>query len=161
VTSPLKLSAAPPHGDPETGTAPLAIALEERVSRLWWLVSRDAPSVVSRSAAGTLARLRESGPQRVSALAAGESVSQPTMTCLVQRLERDALVTRDGDPDDARASRISITAAGRHALEARAGLRAEVLGQRFERLDATQRAALAAALPALDALLGDDDARVA
>jgi DNA-binding MarR family transcriptional regulator len=158
VTSPLKLSAVPAHGDPETGPAPLAVALEDRVSRLWWLVSRDATSVVSRSAAATLARLREGGPQRISALAAAESVSQPTMTCVVQRLERDALVSRDGDPDDARAVRISITAAGRHALEARAGLRAEVLGRRVERLDNAERDALAAALPALDALLRDAEA---
>jgi DNA-binding MarR family transcriptional regulator len=142
----------------EAEPTPLALALEDRVSRLWWLVSRDAPSVLSRSAAATLARLREGGPQRISALAAGEAVSQPTMTCLVQRLERDALVARELDPDDARAVRISITAAGRHALDARAGLRAEVLSGRCERLDADQRAVLAAALPALDALLAAGEA---
>jgi DNA-binding MarR family transcriptional regulator len=156
VTSPQKLSAAPTHGDPEP--VPLAVALEDRVSHLWWLVSRDAPSVISRSAAATMARLREGGPQRISALAAGEAVSQPTMTCLVQRLERDALVSREDDPDDARAFRISITAAGLHALDARAALRADVLSRRFERLDEAQRAALAAALPVLDALLAAGEA---
>jgi DNA-binding MarR family transcriptional regulator len=131
----------------------LAAGLEERVSRLWWLISRDAPTVLSRSAAATLAHLNEDGPQRISALAQAESVSQPTMTCVVQRLERDAYVTRDADPQDARATRISITAAGRHALEARAVARAEALSTRLDALAARERAAIDKALPALDALL--------
>jgi DNA-binding MarR family transcriptional regulator len=131
----------------------LAAGLEERVSRLWWLISRDAPSVLSRSAAATLARLREDGPQRISALAHGEAVAQPTMTALVQRLERDAYVTRRPDPDDARATLIEITPTGRHALEARAGVRAEALAARLDALTTKQRAAIDRALPALDALL--------
>jgi DNA-binding MarR family transcriptional regulator len=133
--------------------AVLAAGLEDRVSRLWWLISRDAPTVLSRSAAATLARLREDGPQRISALAHGESVAQPSMTQLVQRLERDAYVTRHPDPDDARATLIEITAAGHHALEARAGVRAEALAARLEALSTRERAAIAKALPALDALL--------
>jgi DNA-binding MarR family transcriptional regulator len=133
----------------------LAAGLEERVSHLWWLISREAPTAMSRSAAATLARLREDGPQRISALAHGESVSQPSMTSLVQRLERDAYVTRRPDPADARAAIIAITAAGRRALEARAGLRTDALAARLRRLGARQRAQLEAALPALDALLAE------
>ncbi|WP_027006697.1 MarR family winged helix-turn-helix transcriptional regulator [Conexibacter woesei] len=133
--------------------AVLAAGLEERVSRLWWLISRDAPTVLSRSAAATLARLREDGPQRISALAHAESVAQPSMTQLVQRLERDAYVTRHPDPVDARATLIEITAAGRHALEARAGVRAEALAARLGALSARERVAIAKALPALDTLL--------
>jgi DNA-binding MarR family transcriptional regulator len=133
--------------------AVLAAGLEERVSRLWWLISRDAPTVLSRSAAATLARLREDGPQRISALAHAESVAQPSMTQLVQRLERDAYVTRHPDPVDARATLIEITAAGRHALEARAGVRAEALAARLGALSARERVAIAKALPAIDTLL--------
>jgi DNA-binding MarR family transcriptional regulator len=131
----------------------LAAGLEERVSRLWWLISRDAPTVLSRSAAATLARLHEDGPQRISTLAHAESVAQPSMTQLLQRLERDAYVTRHPDPVDARATLIEITAAGRHALEARAGVRAEALAARLEALSARERTAIAKALPALDTLL--------
>jgi DNA-binding MarR family transcriptional regulator len=133
--------------------AGLAAGLEERVSRLWWLISRDAPTVLSRSAAATLARLHEDGPQRISTLAHAESVAQPSMTQLLQRLERDAYVTRHPDPVDARATLIEITAAGRHALEARAGVRAEALAARLEALSARERTAIAKALPALDTLL--------
>jgi DNA-binding MarR family transcriptional regulator len=139
-----------PHS-PDT----LALELEDRVSHLWWLISREARSDLSRTAAATLARLREDGPQRVGALATAESVTQPTITCVVQRLEREGLVTRDADPQDARAVRISITAAGLHALDARSLARATVLDGRLQRLDAEQRRTLVAALGAIDELFGE------
>jgi DNA-binding MarR family transcriptional regulator len=139
-----------PHS-PDT----LALELEVRVSHLWWLISREARNDLSRTAAATLARLREDGPQRVGALATAESVTQPTITCVVQRLEREGLVAREADPQDARAVRISITDAGLQALDARSLARATVLDGRLERLDAEQRRSLVAALGALDELLGD------
>jgi len=132
----------------------LALELEGRVSHLWWLISREAPSDLSRTAAATLARLREDGPQRVGALAAAEVLTQPTITCVVQRLEREGLVEREADPQDARAVRISITDVGLQALDARSLSRAQALDGRLQRLDATQRRTLVAALGAMDALLG-------
>ena len=48
-------------------------------------------------------------PIRLTALAAKEGVSQPSMTQLIQRLERLGLVTRLADPDDGRAALIGIT----------------------------------------------------
>jgi DNA-binding MarR family transcriptional regulator len=133
----------------------LALELEERVGRLWWLISRAAPSDLSRTAAASLARLREDGPQRIGALAAAESVTQPTITCVVQRLEREGLVVREADPQDARAVRISITDAGLRALDARSLSRAEVLDGRLKRLDVAQRRTLVAALGTIDELLTD------
>jgi DNA-binding MarR family transcriptional regulator len=132
----------------------LALELEDRVSHLWWLISREAPSTLSRTAGATLARLREDSPQRIGALAAAESVTQPTITCVVQRLQRAGLVEREADPQDARAVRISITDAGLQALDARSLSRAEVLDGRLQRLDAEQRRTLVAALGAIDELLG-------
>jgi DNA-binding MarR family transcriptional regulator len=141
------------------GPDPLAVGLEERVSRLWWLISRAAPSDLSRSAAATLARLREHSPQRIGALAAAEAVSQPTMTCVVQRLERERLVERGADPQDGRAAQISITRAGRDALDARAARRAAALGPHVDRLSAEERRTLADALRAIDTLLAGAQAR--
>jgi DNA-binding MarR family transcriptional regulator len=132
---------------------PLAVSLEERVTALWWLISRSAPSELSRSAASTLARLREQSPQRIGALAAAETVTQPTMTTVVQRLERDGLVDRCVDPQDARAAQISITPAGLEALTARAALRAAALAPHLAQLDAGERRALADALATIDTLL--------
>lgn len=62
-----------------------------------------------------LARL-ESGPARVSALAQLQRVAQPTMTALIHRLESEAWVTRSPDPEDGRATLVSITSAGNAAL---------------------------------------------
>jgi DNA-binding MarR family transcriptional regulator len=63
-----------------------------------------------------LARLDDSGPARISVLAAASGVSQPSMTELVGRLEREGLVTRFSDPEDGRVTLVHITASGRAQL---------------------------------------------
>ncbi|MGH3500594.1 MAG: MarR family winged helix-turn-helix transcriptional regulator [Nocardioidaceae bacterium] len=60
-----------------------------------------------------LGRLGRDGPTRLTTLGAAEGVSQPSMSQLVQRLERQGLVVRIRDPQDGRASRIAISDAGR------------------------------------------------
>jgi DNA-binding MarR family transcriptional regulator len=56
------------------------------------------------------------GPQRVGQLAQIEQVEPPTMTRLVDGLERDGYVVRSPDPDDARAVKVAPTDRGRDAL---------------------------------------------
>ena len=63
-----------------------------------------------------LARLSEEGPARLTALAAAEGISQPSMSQLVQRLEQLGLATRASDPADGRAALIAVTGAGRALL---------------------------------------------
>lgn len=159
VTPSAPISARPLSPPRTDAPDPLAVGLEERVTALWWLLSRAAPSDLSRSAAATLGRLREDGPQRIGALAAGEAVSQPTMTCVIQRLEREALVQRSPDPDDARATRIAITPAGLDALEQRASERAAALAPHLGRLSTQDRRALADALHAIDTLMDEAGTR--
>jgi DNA-binding MarR family transcriptional regulator len=65
----------------------------------------------------TLSTLNREGPARVTALAAAASIGQPAMTELVQRLERQSLVTRVDDPGDGRAALVTITDAGRALLD--------------------------------------------
>jgi DNA-binding MarR family transcriptional regulator len=48
----------------------------------------------------TLGTLNREGPARVTVLAAAANIGQPAMTELVQRLERQSLVTRVEDPED-------------------------------------------------------------
>jgi DNA-binding MarR family transcriptional regulator len=60
-----------------------------------------------------LARLDDGGPARISVLAMASGVSQPSMTELVGRLEREGLVTRFSDPEDGRVTLVHITASGR------------------------------------------------
>lgn len=56
------------------------------------------------------------GPQRIGELARIEQVEPPTMTRLVDGLERDGYVVRFPDPDDARAVTVAATDRGRDAL---------------------------------------------
>jgi DNA-binding MarR family transcriptional regulator len=56
------------------------------------------------------------GPIGIGALAAAEGVAAPTMSRLVDGLERDGLVRRERDPDDARGVLVRATAAGERTL---------------------------------------------
>jgi DNA-binding MarR family transcriptional regulator len=113
------------------------------------LTPRDG---LSLTAASTLRRLDRCGPQRLCDLFAPEGVSQPAMTQLVTRLEKDGLAERGSDPADGRVVVVSITEAGRAVVRRRRSANAEALAERLERLPAKDRAAILAALPAMERL---------
>jgi DNA-binding MarR family transcriptional regulator len=54
---------------------------------------------------------------RVTDLADLLGVDAPTVTRKIQQLEREELVSRRPDPDDGRASRITLTRAGQRTIE--------------------------------------------
>src|SRR5436305_7727136 len=132
--------------------ATLGAELDARLLTLYWLVGRESGRDLSRTAASVLATLDE-GPRRITDLAAGEAVAQPTVTSLVGRLERDGLVRRAPDPADARAVLVRLTDAGRERLARRRAARAAVLDERLTALTDDDRALLQAALPALEKLI--------
>lgn len=110
---------------------------------------------LSFTAAAALRSLERHGSQRITAMAASEGVSQPSMTQLVQRLEQRGLVTRGSDPTDGRVALVSITDQGRAVLSARRARVAEWLEAMLADLppgDARALAdAVAAVLPAIRA----------
>lgn len=108
---------------------------------------------LSHAAASLLARLRRDGPQRLTELAHAERISQPGMTKLVTRMERERLVRRTAAPEDRRVVLVEATRAGLDLAVRRRAERADALQRLIERLDAKDRAAIAAALPALARLL--------
>jgi DNA-binding MarR family transcriptional regulator len=99
------------------------------------------------------------GPVRVTALAAAAGVGQPSMTELVQRLERQGLVTRINDPRDGRVALVSITNAGRELLDDQRRDRrdrlAEMLGALPPEDEATLTLAMRVALPIIRRLIND------
>ncbi len=131
----------------------LAGDLDARLIALWKAIGRVQHHDLSRTAAGLLATLRDGGPQRITALAEAEAVSQPSMTSLVGRLERAGLVERASDPDDARAVLVTITSEGLERLLAIREARAAAVEARLAGLDAEEREVLAAAIPVLDKLI--------
>lgn len=95
----------------------MAGALLARASRLTRLLLRSGTRELSRTEAGLLDTL-QAGPRRITDLAESEALAQPTVTQLVDRLERHGLVSRRRCAEDRRAVLVSVTAAGRRRLEA-------------------------------------------
>jgi DNA-binding MarR family transcriptional regulator len=140
--------------------AALAVDLE-RIVRLYR--SLTPPEGLSLTAAATLIAIERSGPQRLTALAAREGVTQPAMTQLISRLEDAGLVRRGSHPDDGRVVLVTITDEGRATVARRRDTRATRLAAILAQLSPNHLTALAAARPALDALASvpraDDPAR--
>lgn len=122
-------------------------------ARLTRWASRNASFDVPMAQTRLLALVEELGPARISALAAADHTSQPTMSTQVQRLEAEGWTVRVPDPADARASLVSLTAEGRAALGRARRARLEALSPAFEQLDADAIARLEVAVAALDDLL--------
>lgn len=130
------------------------VAVAEALDAATTFVVRRLASVgeVSLTAATTLATLNRTGPSRITDLAHEKGISQPSMTTLVARLQRQGLVARQADPNDGRTARISITQSGREMLARRRDDRVEFLCRMVSGLEARQREALLAAAPALHSL---------
>jgi DNA-binding MarR family transcriptional regulator len=91
-------------------------------------------------------------PLRLGDLAAAEGIAPSTLTRMVAVLEELGYVRRDADPRDARASTLAITPKGHDTLERLRADGTALLTQWLTLLTPEHRAALATALPALEAL---------
>jgi DNA-binding MarR family transcriptional regulator len=144
-----------PEGELAPGGDELALGVAAGIERLLSLLRSLAPrDGLSFTAAATLATLDRSGPSRLTLLAVNEGVTQPAMTQLVARLQDAGLIARASDPSDRRVVEVSITAEGSALLSRRRAARARRLAGMLARLSPEDQAALAAALPAMDALTG-------
>jgi DNA-binding MarR family transcriptional regulator len=128
----------------------LANGLEQVVALLRRLIPADEVSLAKTAALRTL---EVHGPCRMSELASREGVTQPAMTQLVSRLELDGYAERRAFAEDARVVMVHLTEAGAGLLRRRRDARARLLTELTGHLSADDRAALAAALPALDRLV--------
>ncbi|HEX6446731.1 MAG TPA: MarR family transcriptional regulator [Streptosporangiales bacterium] len=120
-------------------TEELAADLIAHSGRLMRLVAAEASVGMSSTQGRTLARLEEYGPVRVTDLAAAEHVAQPTMTALVDRMERAGYVRRQQDAADGRVVLVAVTDAGRERRAQSRRAMAEVLVPRLRRLSGEQR----------------------
>jgi DNA-binding MarR family transcriptional regulator len=145
-----------PDPDPAEPYASDAAALFVAMARLNRLVRRKAPAQLGHSAVAALATVVWFGPLRPSDLAAREGVSAPTMTRVLSGLEAGGYALREPDPADGRASLVRATAEGIALIKGNRSARSRVLRERIAALTDEQRAALRAALPALQALAGDE-----
>ena len=96
------------------------------------------------------------GPITLSALAARERLSAPTITKVVSVLEQQGIIDRISDPDDRRVCRVAVNAAGRRWADAHRAQRDAWLADQMARLTAKELATVTAAIPVLEKLIHDD-----
>ena len=125
-------------------------AVMERLLSAWRRLA--VPGELSPAAAFTLARLTRDGSSRLTDLANSEHVTQPAMTQLISRLEAQGLAERFPDAGDARVVNVRVTGAGEALVASRRAARTARLTELLATLPPRQQAALAMAIPALDAL---------
>lgn len=98
-------------------------AVTEALAQATVLMSRHLfdRADLSPTASEVLYRLHAEGPVRLTALASVAAISQPSMTQLIQRLERRGLVERSADPADRRAALVALSDGGRALVLERQG----------------------------------------
>lgn len=131
----------------------VASQLVPRAALLTRLLARQLTGELSRPEISLLNTL-QAGPRRVTDLAELEGLAQPTMTQLINRLERQGLVERARQPDDGRVVVVSVTEAGTAAY---AGYRAQAsvaLGRYLDHMSDEEIGALVAATEMLTELAG-------
>ena len=114
----------------------------------------DEARGISGPRVSALSTLVSAGPMRIGELAQIEQVEPPTMTRLVDAMERDGHVTREPDPRDGRALVLRATGKGRRALTRDRAQRVEVLAAGVRTLSAARLASLAKGLDVLEDLVG-------
>ncbi|TDE30813.1 MarR family transcriptional regulator [Actinomadura sp. 6K520] len=143
-----------PYGETVTASErELAERLGQRLRQVVLMLRRDSADQPITSQQLSVLTSLDQGPRRMTELAAEHGVRLPTMTAQVNRLERDGLITRGRDGADARVVIVRLTPTGRDRLAAGREHRIDLLAARLAQMTDEERAAVAAALPALDKLL--------
>jgi DNA-binding MarR family transcriptional regulator len=93
---------------------------------------------VSPSRLSALSVVVYAGPLAIGALATAEGVAAPTMTRLVDGLERDGFVRRRRDPADARGVLVDATPAGKRILTRGRAQRVQTLAATLASLSADE-----------------------
>ena len=139
-----------PRQDPDSVLG-LADRLHSVAIRLLRRARReDAAMGLPPAQASVLSVLVFGGARTLSALADVEQVKAPTMTRIVDALERAGLAQRQPDADDRRKLSIAATTAGIRLMQQGRSRRVKALAQLLADLDRDERATLDSAI----ALLG-------
>ncbi|OBG74949.1 MULTISPECIES: MarR family transcriptional regulator [unclassified Mycobacterium] len=127
---------------PGAGSVDAIFGVIDAGNDLTWRYLLPNRKDLSPSAVLVLNRVTREGPMRLTALAAAEDTSQPAMTQLVQRMERQGLLERLRDPDDGRAALVAISKSGEELWARRAEGRRERLAELLTRLSSEDELAL-------------------
>ncbi|MEU3754258.1 MarR family transcriptional regulator [Streptomyces olivoreticuli] len=144
----------PPTARPTTADAPDARLLTEAVTHLRRALRASIRTeypweTLPMAQVELLQVLAEHSPARVGDIAARQRLAVSTVSGLISQMISAGLVARAVDARDRRASAVTLTDAGRGQLAAWARAHERRLSEALESLDADDRSAVRAALPAL------------
>lgn len=134
--------------------ADLAIDLIVACARVTRLVRRGA-TAESPATWRALSILDELGPLRVTEFADADRLTQPSATSILQRLHAEGATTSAPDPDDGRATVVTLSPQGRERLSRLRQDAATMLAGQLDALDPRERATLAEASNLLSRLVTD------
>jgi DNA-binding MarR family transcriptional regulator len=115
---------------------------------------REAEPGLSGPRLSALSVVVFAGPLTVGELAAAEQVRSPTMTRLVDGLQREGLVTREPNPEDARSVLVRATPTGKLVLSRGRSRRVEDLATRLTTLSPDELVALGSAADLMERVAG-------
>ena len=118
------------------------------------LRTADAAEGLSAPRLSALSVVVFAGPLTLGELALAEQVRPPTMTRLVDALQRSGVVEREADPSDGRIVRVRATAKGRALLARARARRVETLARDLAGLPAADQAALRGAVDIIERIVG-------
>jgi DNA-binding MarR family transcriptional regulator len=134
----------------QEGLAPrLRLAITRTARRL----RQEAGADLGPSQTAALATIERHGPLSPSELAERERIKRPTATRIVGHLESAGLIERVRDPEDGRASILTITADGRSLLRRLRARKTAYLAKRLDGLDEADRRTLERAAELLEGML--------
>ncbi|WP_329238589.1 MarR family transcriptional regulator [Actinoallomurus sp. NBC_01490] len=134
------------------GSAATAGRLRLAMASLNRKLRKDWPDDLTPSRLSALATVAAGEPLSVGELAKRMAVSTPTVSHIVDALDKLGLIDRLQDPNDRRVCRLTASEAGTELLEELSRRTTGRLAERIHQLPPAQRSALEAALPALEAL---------
>jgi DNA-binding MarR family transcriptional regulator len=130
-----------------------AFRLQSAIARLSRRLGRAAAgSDLTPSQVSVLGTVVRAGPLRLSELAELEGINPTMLSRIVANLSAAGLLERASDPTDRRAALVSASPEGARRRESIRRQRARALEVRMGALTPQERAALVAALPALELL---------
>src|SRR5215203_1133903 len=131
----------------------LAPRLRLAVTRMARRLRQEAGVDLGPSQVAALATVELHGPLSPSELAERERIKRPTVTRILGHLEVAGLVERVKDPEDGRASILTVTPEARRLLKRLRARKTAYLAKRLSEMDAEDRRTLERAAALLEAML--------
>jgi DNA-binding MarR family transcriptional regulator len=131
----------------------LAPRLRLAIARMARRLRQESGTDLGPSQVAALATVERHGPLSPSELAERERIKRPTATRIVRRLEAAGLVERVRDPEDGRASILSVTGEGRALLRRLRERKTAYLAKRLAGMNAEDRRTLQRAAELLEGML--------